>query len=128
VAEHASDLQVIVDVEFERGLLSIVVRNLGDLPALDVEVEFDKPFKGLGGAREMNRLALFSKLRFLAPGKEIRTLLDSSAAYFARNEPTLLTATVSYRTPARERRRHAITHDLSIYRELAYLPEGEPDA
>ena len=126
--ESAADLQVIVDFEFERGLLSIVVRNLGDRSALDVKVEFDKPFKGLGGAREMNRLALFTRIRFLAPGKEIRTLLDSSAAYFARKEPTRLTATVSYRTAAGERRRHAITHDLSIYRDLAYVPEGEPDA
>jgi hypothetical protein len=128
VPEPAADPQVIVDFEFERGLLSIVVRNLGPQPALDVKVEFDKPFKGLGGVREMNRLTLFSKLRFLAPGKQIRTLLDSTSAYFARKEPTLLTATVSYRTPAGERRRHAITHDLSIYRDLAYVPEGAPDA
>lgn len=128
MAESESDPQVIVDVEFERGLLFLVVRSLGDRPTLDVKVEFDKPVKGLGGTREVNRLALFSKLRFLAPGKEIRTLLDSSAAYFARKEPTLLTATVSYRTATGERHRHAITHDLSIYRDLAYVPEGEPDA
>jgi hypothetical protein len=128
VAEPAPDLDVIVDFEFERGLLSVVIRNLGDRPALDVEVEFDKPFKGLGGRREMNSLALFSKLRFLAPGREVRTLLDSAASYFARKEPVLLTATISYRTPVGERRRHAITHDLSIYRDLAYVPEGETDA
>jgi hypothetical protein len=126
--ESAADLQVIVDFEFERGLLFVVVCNLGERPALDVKVEFDKPFKGLGGGRELNRLALFSKLRFLAPGKQIRTLLDSSTAYFAREEPTLLTATVSYRTAAGERRQGVITHDLSIYRDLAYVPEGETDA
>jgi hypothetical protein len=39
VPESASDLQVIVDFEFERGLLSVMVRNLGDTPALDVRVE-----------------------------------------------------------------------------------------
>ena len=128
MAESASELQVIVDVEFERGLLFLSVRNLGDRPALDVEVEFDQPLTGLGGSREINRLALFSRLRFLAPGREIRTLLDSSAAYFARKEPTLLTVTVSYRTPAGETHRHAITHDLTVYRDLAYLPEGVTDA
>jgi hypothetical protein len=123
-----ADLDVIVDFEFERGLLFVVLRNLGERPALDVKVEFDKPFTGLGGARQMNRLALFAKTRFLAPGKEIRTLLDSSSAYFARKEPTLLTATVSYRTAVQKRSSHLITHDLSIYRDLAYLPEGETDA
>ena len=76
----------------------------------------------------MNKLRLFRKIEFLAPGKEIRTLLDSSAAYFARKEPTLLTATVTYRTAAGERRRGTITHDLAIYRDLAYVPEGESDA
>jgi len=128
VAELDADLQVIVDFEFERGLLFVSVRNLGDLPALDVKTEFDKPFTGLGGSREMNRLQLFKRIRFLAPGKEIRTLVDASARYFARKEPTLLIATVTYRTAAGERRRHSITHDLSIYRDLAYVPEGETDA
>jgi hypothetical protein len=128
VPEPASDPQVIVDFAFERGLLFVGVRNLGDRPAVDVKVEFDKPFRGLGGSREMNRVGLFQRIRFLAPGREIRTLVDSGAAYFARKEPTLLTAAVSYRTAAGERRRHSITHDLSIYHDLAYVTEGEPDA
>jgi hypothetical protein len=128
VAEAESEPEVIVDFDFEGGLLFVGVRNLGARPALEVSTRFDKPFRGLGGARKMNGLALFKRIEFLAPGKEIRTLLDSSAAYFAREEPTLLTATVSYRTAAGERRRYAITHDLSIYRELAYVPEGETDA
>jgi hypothetical protein len=122
------DLQVIVDFVFERGLLFVVVRNLGEQPALDVVTAFDKPFHGLGGRRELNALRLFKRIRFLAPGREIGTLVDSTAAYFARKEPTLLTATVSYRTPAGERRRHSITHDLAIYRDLAYPPEGATDA
>jgi hypothetical protein len=128
VADTGSDLDVIVDFEFDRGLLFVLVRNLSGRPALDVKVEFDKPFKGLGGSREMNRLGLFQRIRFLAPGREIRTLVDSGAAYFARKEPTLLTAAVSYRTAAGERRLHSITHDLSIYHDLAYVTEGEPDA
>jgi hypothetical protein len=128
VADPDSDLQVIVDFEFEDGLLFVSLCNLGDRPALNVKTEFDKSFTGLGGSREINGLALFKRTRFLAPGKEIRTLVDASARYFARKEPTLLTATVSYRTAAGERRRHSITHDLSIYRDLAYVPEGETDA
>ena len=123
-----ADLQVIVDFEFDRGLLYVAVRNIGQAPALGVSTTFDKPFRGLGGRREMNGLALFRRIEFLAPGREVRTLLDSSAAYFGRDEPTLLTATVAYRTSGGERRKHAITHDLSIYRDLAYVPEGETDA
>ncbi len=128
MAETEADPQVIVDFEFERGLLFVGVRNLGARPVLEVVTEFDKPFRGLGGSREMNGLGLFKRIEFLAPGKEIRTLLDTSAAYFAREEPTRLTATVSYRTAAGERRRHSIAHDLTIYRDLAYVPQGETDA
>jgi hypothetical protein len=128
VAASDAEPEVIVDFEFERGLLYVAVRNLGDRPALDVRTVFDKPFKGLGGSREIERLNLFRRIRFLAPGRKIRTLLDTSTAYFARKEPMVLTATVSYRTAAGEQRRHSITHDLSIYRDLAYVPEGEPDA
>jgi hypothetical protein len=128
MARPERELDVVVDFEFERGLLFVCVRNLSDRPALKVSTDFDKPFRGLGGRREMNGMRLFRKIEFLAPGKEIRTLLDSSAAYFARDEPTLLTATVSYRTATGERRRSTITHDLAIYRDLAYVPEGESDA
>ncbi|MGH3130827.1 MAG: hypothetical protein ACRDNX_08425, partial [Gaiellaceae bacterium] len=76
--------EVIVDFEFERGLLYVALRNLGDRPALKVSCAFDKQFRGLGGEREMNALRLFRNVEFLAPGKEIRTLVDTSAAYFAR--------------------------------------------
>jgi hypothetical protein len=127
--ESDRDPQVIVDFDFDGGLLFVAVRNLGARPAYKVSTVFDRPFRGLGGRREMNRLRLFRTIEFLAPGKEIRTLLDSSAAYFARREPTRLTATVSYRLAGdRRRREHVITHDLSIYRDLAYLPEGATDA
>ena len=128
MTESDSDPQVIVDFEFERGLLYVSVRNLGELPALDVTTSFDKPFRGLGGRREMNGLRLFKRIRFLAPEREIRTLVDTTSAYFARKEPSLLTANVTYRTAGGGRRTHSITHDLAIYRDLAYLPEGATDA
>ena len=68
------DPRVIVDFDFERGLLFVAVRNLGDRPAYRVSTTFDKPFRGLGGRREMNALRLFRGIEFLAPRKEIRAL------------------------------------------------------
>ena len=61
------DPRVIVDFDFERGLLFVAVRNLGDRPAYRVSTTFDKPFRGLGGRREMNALRLFRGIEFLAP-------------------------------------------------------------
>lgn len=125
------DGEVFVDVRFDRGLLFLAVVNNGDRPALEVRVKFDRAFTGVGGAKRMQRLALFRKLEFLAPRKSIEAFLDRSDAYFARGEPTELTARVTWRTPDGARRAATIRHDLEIYRDLGYLerevpPSGRP--
>ena len=121
MAEAESEPEVIVDFDFEGGLLFVGVRNLGERPALEVSTRFDKPFRGLGGARKMNGLALFKRIEFLAPGKEIRSLLDSSAAYFARHEPTDITVTVTYADGSGTSFKDAMHHDLGIYRDVSYV-------
>ena len=87
---------VIVDFLFEDGNLFVSVQNIGSHPALRVHVAFDPSFKGLGGTVSVSDLPLFRNIEFLAPSRSIRTLLDSSAAYFARHEPERITATTSY--------------------------------
>ena len=129
--EERNDADVILDVVFDRGLLFLVLENTGARPAHAVRVTFAERFSGVGGAKRIDRLALFRKLEFLAPWKSIEVFLDRSADYFARDEPTRLTATVSWRTPAGERRRAAVVHDLEVYRDLGYIerevpPRGRP--
>ncbi len=126
--EQSEEPEVIVDFDFEDGLLYAAVRNLSDRPAYRVSVRFDKAFTGLGGSRDTAGLALFRNIEFLAPRKEIRTLVDTAASYFSRRQPARLTADVSWRDGAGRRRTHRITHDLRIYRELAYAPRKEPHA
>jgi hypothetical protein len=125
--EHC-DADVILDVVFDRGLLFLVVANTGDRSAHRVRVKFDKPFVGVGGTKKMQRLALFRRLEFLAPHKSISVFLDRSASYFAREEPTQLTAAVSWRTPAGERRSSTIHHDLEIYRDLGFIDREVPES
>lgn len=120
------DGEVFVDVVFDRGLLFLAVVNPGERPALSVRVKWEQPFSGVGGARRIDRLALFRKLEFLAPGKSIEAFLDRSGDYFARDEPTRLTATVAWRTPEGERRRSTIVHDLEVYRDLGYIDREVP--
>ncbi len=117
---------VILDVVFERGLLFLVLENTGERPAHSVRVKFGERFTGVGGAKRIDRLALFRRLEYLAPYKAIEVFLDRSAAYFARGEPTTLTAAVSWRTPGGERRRATIVHDLEIYRDLGYIESEVP--
>ena len=113
---------VIVDFVFDDGLLYATVANIGDRPALKVSCRFEPAFHGLGGSVEISRLPLFRNIEYLAPFKEIRTLVDSSAAYLARKEPTKLEVTVTYRDESGTRREATIRHDLGIYRDLAYVP------
>ena len=120
--ERESD--VIVDFVFEDGLLHAVVGNIGERPALKVSCRFEPSFRGLGGSVEIPRLPLFRNIEYLAPHKEIRTLVDSSAAYFARKEPTKLQVTVTYRDESGARHQATIAHDLGIYRDLAYVVTG----
>ena len=125
------DADVILDVVFDRGLLFLVLANIGDRPAHGVRVRFAERFSGVGGTKRIDRLALFRKLEFLAPRKSIEVFLDRSASYYARSEPTTLSAAVSWRTSEGERRRATIVHDLEIYRDLGYIdrevpPSGRP--
>jgi hypothetical protein len=114
---------VIVDFLFEDGMLFVAVQNIGSHPALRVHVAFDPPFKGLGGAVSIPDLALFRNIEFLAPSRSIRTLLDSSAAYFARQEPEQITATTSYSDRSGHKFSCTILHDLAIYRDIAFVPK-----
>ena len=119
--DERCDADVILDVVFERGLLFLVLENTGDLPAHSVRVKFGERFSGAGSEKRIDRLTLFRKLEFLAPHKAIEVFLDRSASYFARGEPTTLTAAISWRTSAGVRRRATIVHDLEIYRDLGYI-------
>lgn len=117
----AAGPEVVVDFEFRDGLLFVALANPSAHAALGVRVTFEPPFHGLGGEREIGRLALFRRLEFLAPGRRVETLVDATAAYFARREPTKVTATATFRDAAGGRHRREITHDLSVYRDLAYV-------
>jgi hypothetical protein len=116
---------VIVDFLFEDGMLFVAVENIGSQPAQQVHIVFDPPFSGLGGTESINELPLFRNIEFLAPGRSIRTILDSSAAYFGRHEPELIAAAISYCDRAGERLSCTIRHDLGIYRDIKFIPKSE---
>jgi hypothetical protein len=122
-----SGADVIVDFDFEDGFLYLGVLNIGTEPAVAVQVEFSPPFRCLGGEVPVQSIALFGSLTFLSPGKKIRTLVDSAAAWFARGEPARVKILVSWSTRDGAPRKAAIEHNLEIYRNLAYLPAGKKE-
>lgn len=117
--------RVILDVQFEEGVFSVALANIGDLPATEVSVTLDKKISGLGGAREINGLRIMKEVTFLPPRKTITFLLDSASSYFARKEPTRFTATITYSDGAGGSYADEMTHDLEVYRDLPYRVREE---
>lgn len=113
--------EVIVEFLFDRGLFSISVNNIGARPATRISVEFDKKIVGLGGSKEISASRLFKNIEFLGPKREIVTFVDTSRSYFARKQPTRISARVSYSDPEKNKYESVVKHDLEIYRDIAYL-------
>ncbi len=113
--------EVIVEFLFDRGLLFISVNNIGERAAINVSVKFDQKLTGLGGSKEISKLALFRSLQFLGPQREIVTFLDSSASYFRREQPVDLTARISYQDADSRQYKEIIRHNLEVFRELVYM-------
>jgi hypothetical protein len=59
------EADVILDVEFEDGLLFLVLENIGFRPAQTIRVRFGGPLRGLGGAKRVDRLRIFQRLELL---------------------------------------------------------------
>jgi hypothetical protein len=116
----APDDGVVVDVVFDGGLLYLELANLADRPALNVACTFDPSLVDLQG-RDVAKLPLFRHVEFLGPQRRIRTLLDSTPGYFARETATRVSVAVEYERPDGPRAVTQVTHDLEIFRELAYL-------
>jgi len=123
--DEAARPDVILDVVFEEGLLYLALRNIGSRPALRVETEFRRALVGLGGTKEVSALPLFRRVDFLAPGREIRTLLDSAPSWFRRRQATKIAARLTYADAEGERYETDVRHDLAVYREVAYVTRKE---
>ena len=104
--------EVIVEFLFDRGGLSIAVRNIGERPAIKVSVKFNKKIVGLGGAKEISALNVFKNVEFLGPGREITTFVDASSSYFKRKQPTKISARISYSDSENRKYDTTINHDL----------------
>lgn len=113
--------EVILDFIFDAGLFFISIRNIGHSPAFKVSVRFDKKILAPEGGRHISDLPLFQNIEFLAPQKEIRTFLDTTASYFRRGQPTEISVRISYADSAGRRHARIIDHNLEIYRDLSYI-------
>ena len=110
-----------MDFIFDDGLFYIAVKNIGVRSAYKVSTQFDQEIRGVAGEKMISDLALFKCIEFLPPQKEIRTFLDSSAAYFDRNEPLIISTRITYQDSRKRRYANTIDHNLEIYKDIGYI-------
>jgi hypothetical protein len=123
MAAGGPQAKVVLDVDYRRGAFELVLVNTGSDVARDIAVRFSRE---LIGARDVvvSRLPIFSQLRLLRAGKEVRVFMDSAGNVFRRGEENSFTATVTWQDDA-GRHKAAYAHDLDAYRSL---PEFVTDA
>ena len=109
--------EVIVDFEYENGLLFIVIENIGPDSAYDVSEKFDKSISSLQKSK-ISSLKIFKSLRFLPPRKKIRIFVDSYQSYIYNKQPLLIKVDVQFKNKMGKRFKNSILHDLSIYKDL----------
>ena len=122
-----SDPYVIVDFVFDRGLLSISIKNIGASAAFGVSVKFSQKLMGVEGTVAVSALPLFTALEFLPAGKEISTFLDTSSSYFRSKQPTQITTAITYQDAQHREFSNTIRHNLEIYREIGFVRAPSSD-
>lgn len=123
---------VIVDFEFRRFLINLVIKNIGATPARDVRVTFDQPLRGSAAIqRDINEVAALTQpIPMLAPGRAITLAFDSGPQLFKdASLPRVYTANVTYRDASGKRPYIDPPYilDLRQYAEALLDPKGVPE-
>lgn len=118
-----SRFDVIVDFVFEAGVLFVVIENISASPVFDIKTTFDKKISGPEEKSVINELALFTQLAFLAPGRQIRTLLDTSRGFFGKHKFTEINVTITHKDVDGRHHKTSIRHNLAIYKDIRFVVE-----
>jgi len=111
--------EVIVDFEYDnRGLLFIIIQNIGLSSAYQTSIKFDREITGIRSDKKLTDISIFKSLEFLPPGKRICIFVDSFLSYLYRKQPLIVNTIISYSNKNKQKFREVIKHDLSIYKEV----------
>ncbi|GKS67440.1 hypothetical protein YTPLAS73_09870 [Nitrosarchaeum sp.] len=112
---------VIVDFECKDGMLFIVIENIGNDPAYDTLVKFNKKISGMQKTKNISSLRIFQQLKFLPPGKKIKMFVDLFQFYLASKQPMQIKTIIFFRNELKEVFQKSIQHDLSIYKDFVEI-------
>jgi len=130
--ETAPYVVVDFDVSSRRGLIELVVKNIGKSIARHVKVTFTPQLQASdeSGTNQIREVGFIRNgMPALPPDHEVRTIVDGTVAYFgATGIPMSYDVTVSYfgGLSTAERTEH-YTLDLTMYKNSAYTREAGMD-
>ena len=121
-APSAKIPDVIVDFEYnDEGILFIVIENIGDDSAFDVQTKFSKRILGMQKTKDISSLKIFKLLRFLPPAKKIKIPVDLFHFYLLGKQPLQISVNVFFSNKTKQKFQNSISHDLSIYRDIGNI-------
>jgi hypothetical protein len=113
--------EVILDFEYDNGILYIIIENIGPVSAYKISIKFDKEIRGVEGEKEISAMKIFNHIEFLPPHKKIHIFVDTLVSYVLRKQPLIIEATVIYSNKNNRKFQNEITHDLSIYQDFPHI-------
>ncbi len=112
---------IIVDFEVNAETVFLVIKNGGEKPAFKLKIRPSHAIMGLEGRKDITKLAVFKKIRYLAPNKEIKIFVDSYQSFFSRLKKPKIRFRISYKSKRKKKIKSRIVHDLRIYADLIYI-------
>jgi len=112
---------VIIDFEYDNGLLFILIENIGDDPAYNTTIRFNKKILGMQKTKNISSLRIFQSLKFLPPGKKIKIFVDLFQFYLTCKQPMQISANIFFKNNIKNRFQNSIQHDLSIYKDMVEI-------
>jgi hypothetical protein len=112
---------VIVDFEIDAEAVFLIIKNLGAVPALNLEIKPSASIWGLEGKKDLSQLTIFKEITYLAPLKEIKIFVDSYESFFTHLKDTSIRFKIYYKNERGKSFKLKIHHDLRIYTDLIYF-------
>ena len=112
---------VIVDFEIDAEAVFLIIKNLGAVPALKLEIKPLSSILGFEGKKDISKLSIFREISYLAPLKEIKIFVDSYESFFTHLKDESIYFKISYKNEKRKSFKIKIHHDLRIYADLIYF-------
>jgi hypothetical protein len=116
-SEDESRPYIIADIEINDHCVFFIIRNIGKLPAKELKVKIEPDIVNTIG-KSLNT-TLFSKpISIVAPGKEIKTFINTSMVVFKSEAPKVFEVALEYKWGNAKVENESYRLDISMYHDL----------